>query len=81
MSLELIRGSKALADFIGVSQATVLRMCHAGEIPTVIIGGTLCAFPDQIIAALRQAAEQQRAEARDALERMAERVREAEKAA
>ena len=78
MPLEVLRGSKAIAAFVGVSQPTILRMIHAGEIPTVNVGGQLCAFEDQIVDALWRAAEQQQAIARDALERMAERAREAE---
>lgn len=34
-------GSKAIAAHLGVSQSTVLKMIHSGEVPAYLVGGRL----------------------------------------
>jgi excisionase family DNA binding protein len=38
---EVVEGSKNIAAYVGVSQPTILKMIHAGEIPAFVVGNKL----------------------------------------
>lgn len=48
--LGLLKGSKAIAEFIGISQRDVLRHTHKGELPCFEVGNALRASPDSLRA-------------------------------
>lgn len=46
--LNLIKGSKAIADFIGLSQRDVLNLAHQNAIPAFLLGNKLVARPESL---------------------------------
>lgn len=67
-AMDFIKGSRAIAEEIGVSPQTVLNLVHRGQIPAFVLGNSLTIRRDRLHAWIR--AQELRAEA-DALERKA----------
>ncbi len=47
-AIGLIKGSKAIAQFTGLSQRDVLKLTHAGDFPAFIVGNKLVSDPAAI---------------------------------
>lgn len=47
-SLGLLKGSRAIAEFIGTSPQVVLNLVHKGELPAFVIGNSLRASPESL---------------------------------